>query len=495
MRVHDLLGGVDVLGPVAGDSDVQITAITHDSRLARPGSLFACIPGALTDGHDHAPEAVEAGAVALLVERELPLPVAQVRVGSVREALGPVAANLYGHPSRSVHCMGVTGTNGKTTTTYLLEAIVRAAGHRVGVVGTVGARIDGEHVPLARTTPEADDLQHLLAHMRDRGIRYAALEVSSHALDQHRVDGTWFVTACFTNLTQDHLDYHGTMERYFEAKARLFDDNRTATAAINVDDRSGRELARRATDAGLPVVSFGLSDERRSQAVDVHAADIELGRTGTRFTLVYRRTGAQAPVRTSMLGRLNVINAVGAAATALASGFPMRAVVDGLESPVEIPGRLERVDVGQPFTVLVDYAHTPDGIERLLEVARPMADDGQKVFLVFGCGGDRDRSKRAAMGKAAGEGADMVVVTSDNPRTEDPAAIAGAIEEGLRNAGRAWYAVELDRRAAIAKAFDAAEPGDVVLIAGKGHETGQTIEDRTLPFDDRVVARELLRQR
>jgi len=492
VRVHELLGGVDVLGSVAGDSGVQITAITHDSRLARPGSLFACIPGALADGHDHAPEAVDAGAVALLVERELPLPVAQVRVASVREALGPVAANFYGHPSRSVHCMGVTGTNGKTTTTYLLEAIVRAAGHRVGVVGTVGARIDGEHVPLARTTPEADDLQRLLAHMRDRGIGYAALEVSSHALDQHRVDGTWFVTACFTNLTQDHLDYHGSMERYFEAKARLFDDSRTATAAINIDDRSGRELARRAADAGLPVVSFGLSDERRSQAVDVHAADIELGRTGTRFTLVHRRTGAQAPVRTSMLGRLNVINAVGAAATALASGFPMRAVVDGLESPVQIPGRLERIDEGQPFTVLVDYAHTPDGLERLLEVARPMADDGQKVFLVFGCGGDRDRSKRAAMGKAAGEGADMVVVTSDNPRTEDPATIAASVEEGLRNAGGAWYAVDLDRRAAISKAFDAAEPGDVVLIAGKGHETGQTIGEHTHPFDDRVVARELL---
>ena len=494
MRVHELLGGVDVLGSVAGDSGVQITAITHDSRLATRGSLFACIPGALADGHDHAPEAVDAGAVALLVERELPLPVAQVRVRSVRRALGPVAANFYGHPSRAVHCMGVTGTNGKTTTTYLLEAIVRAAGHRVGVVGTVGARIDGEHVPLARTTPEADDLQHLLAHMRDRGIRYAALEVSSHALDQHRVDGTWFVTACFTNLTQDHLDYHGSMERYFEAKARLFDDTRTATAAINVDDRSGRELARRAAGTGLPVVTFGLSDERRSYAVDVHAADIELGRAGSRFTLVHRRTGAHAPVRTSLLGRLNVVNAVGAAATALASGFPLRAVVDGLESPVQIPGRLERVDAGQPFTVLVDYAHTPDGLERLLEVARPLAD-GHRVYLVFGCGGDRDRSKRAPMGKVAGDGADAVVVTSDNPRTEDPAAIAAAVEEGLQNAGRAPYAIELDRRAAIAMALREAEPGDVVLIAGKGHETGQTIGERTDPFDDRVVARELLEPR
>jgi UDP-N-acetylmuramoyl-L-alanyl-D-glutamate--2,6-diaminopimelate ligase len=489
VRLHELVGGVDVLG-VVGDSGVQITSITHDSRLATRGSCFACIPGAVTDGHDHAGEAVAAGAEALLVERELALPVTQVRVPSVRAALGPVAANFYGHPSREVHCLGVTGTNGKTTTTYLLEAIVRAANLRVGVVGTVGARVDGLHVPLTRTTPEADDLQGLLARMRSEGVAYAALEVSSHALEQHRVDGTWFVAACFTNLTQDHLDYHGSMERYFEAKARLFHPNRTATAAVNVDDRSGRTLARRASDTGLPIVTFGLSDERRSQPVDVHAEDIELGRSGSRFTLVYRDSGARAPVATRMLGRLNVANAVGAAATALAAGFPLRTVVDGLESPVKIPGRLERVESGQPFTVLVDYAHTPDGLERLLEAARPLAG-GNRVLLVFGCGGDRDRAKRPAMGKVAAGGADIVVVTSDNPRSEDPHAIAAAVEEGLRSA-TTQYAVELDRRTAIAMALQEARAGDVVLIAGKGHETGQTTGDTTVPFDDRIVAREVL---
>lgn len=489
VRLHELLGGVDVLGSVV-DQGVQITSITHDSRRATRGSCFACIRGAMTDGHEHAPEAVAAGAEALLVERELDLPVAQVKVRNVREALGPVAANFYGHPSRRVHCLGVTGTNGKTTTTYLLEAIVRAADLRVGVIGTVGARIDGQAIPLARTTPEADDLQGLLGHMRDEGLSYAAIEVSSHALDQHRVDGTWFVAACFTNLTQDHLDYHGTMERYFEAKATLFHPGRTATAAVNVDDRSGREIERRAVRSGLPVVTFGLSDERRSQTVDVHAEHIELGSGGSRFTLVHRATGAHAPVASRLLGRVNVANAVAAAATALAAGFPLRTVVEGLESPITIPGRLEPVDAGQLFTVLVDYAHTPDGLERLLEVARPLADGG-RVLLVFGCGGDRDRAKRPAMGKAAVDGADFVVLTSDNPRSEDPRAIAAAVEEGMRS-GPIAYEVELDRRRAIAMALHAAQPGDLVLVAGKGHETGQVTGDRTIPFDDRVVAREEL---
>ncbi len=489
MQLHELVGGDDVVGWV-GDHDVEITSITHDSRGATRGCCFACIPGAVADGHDFAAQAVETGAVALLVERQLDLPVTQVRVRNVRRVLGPVAAAFYGHPSRTVHCLGVTGTNGKTTTTYLLEQIVRAGGRRVGVVGTVGARIDGLDVPIARTTPEADDLQALLARMRDDGLDYAAIEVSSHALDQHRIDGTWFVAACFTNLTQDHLDYHGSMETYFEAKARLFDPGRAATAAVNVDDRNGREIARRATESGLPVVTFGFTDARGGQTVDVHAEDLELGEHGTRFTLVVRSTGARVPVTTRLLGRFNVANALAAGATALAAGFPLRAVTAGLEAPVQIPGRLERVEAGQPFTVLVDYAHTPDGLERLLEVTRPLAPDG-RVLLVFGCGGDRDRAKRQAMGKVAADGADFVIVTSDNPRSEDPHAIAAAVLGGLQ-ASETPRRVELDRRAAITLALQGARPGDVVVIAGKGHETGQTTGDVTVPFDDRVVAREAL---
>lgn len=491
MRLHELLGGVGVLGWV-GDRGVDVNAITHDSRRAARGSCFACIPGAVTDGHLYAGAAVEAGAVALLVERELDLPVAQARLADVRAALGPAAAAFYDHPSRRLHCLGVTGTNGKTTVTYLLEAIARAAGERVGLIGTVGARVDGAPLPLERTTPEADDLQAILARMRDEAVRTVALEVSSHALDQHRVDGTWFAAACFTNLSQDHLDFHGSMESYFEAKARLFDPTRTAVAAVNVDDHHGLEIARRADDAGLPVLTFAGSDEGRSTRVDVFAEDVELNSSGTDFVLVARRTGARAPVSLPLLGRFNVSNALAAAATALASGLPFDAVVAGLREPLAIPGRLEPVIAApdQPFTVLVDYAHTPEALDRVLEAARRLAPGG-RVVTVFGCGGDRDRQKRPAMGRAAAAGADIVVLTSDNPRSEDPEQIARAVLDGLRD-GPASVTVELDRRAAIRDALNVARAGDVVVIAGKGHETGQTIGDRTVPFDDRVVVREEL---
>ncbi len=460
MRLHELLGGVDVLGWV-GDRSVDVTTIAHDSRRASRGCCFACIPGAVTDGHLYAPAAVEAGATALLVEHELALPVAQARVASVRAALGPAAATLYGSPSRALHCLAVTGTNGKTTVTYLLEAIARAAGQRVGVV-----------------------------EMRDGGVRTVAVEVSSHALDQRRTDGTWFAAACFTNLSQDHLDYHRSMTAYFEAKAQLFDPARVAAAAVNVDDRYGLEIARRANAVGLPVLTFALSDQRRSTRVDIVAQDVTLEHSGTRFVLVDRRTDKRMPIALPLLGRFNVSNAVAAAATALVSGMPMSAVAVGLQAPVVVPGRLERVLAGQPFTVLVDYAHTPDALGRVLDAARPLADGGH-VLVVFGCGGDRDRDKRPAMGRAASTRADAVVVTSDNPRSEDPDAIASAVVEGLRG-GPAAAIAELDRRAAIRYALSEARPGDVVVIAGKGHETGQTIGNRTVPFDDRVVAREEL---
>jgi UDP-N-acetylmuramoyl-L-alanyl-D-glutamate--2,6-diaminopimelate ligase len=489
VRLHELLGGVDVLGWV-GDRGVDVTAITHDSRRAARGSCFACIPGAVTDGHLHAPAAVAAGATALLVERELAVPVAQARVGDVRAALGPAADRLYGHPSRHLHCLAVTGTNGKTTVTYLLEAIARSAGERAGVIGTVGARIEGVPVPLERTTPEADDLQELLARMRDAGARTVAVEVSSHALDQRRVDGTWFAAACFTNLSQDHLDYHGSMTAYFEAKARLFDPTRVAAAAVNVDDRFGLEIARRANKVGLPLLTFASSDTRRSTHLDIFPEDVTFSDSGTQLVLVDQRTGKRASIASPLLGRFNVNNVLGAAATALVAGLPLSAVAAGLQEPLVVPGRLERVIAGQPFIALVDYAHTPDALGRVLETARQLAE-GNRVLVVFGCGGDRDRDKRPAMGRAAGAGADVVVVTSDNPRGENAEDIARAVLDGLRDSPGA-VVVELDRRAAIRHALAEARPGDAVLIAGKGHETGQTIGDRTVPFDDRVVVREEL---
>jgi UDP-N-acetylmuramoyl-L-alanyl-D-glutamate--2,6-diaminopimelate ligase len=347
-------------------------------------------------------------------------------------------------------------------------------------------------LPLERTTPEADDLQAILARMRDDGVRSAALEVSSHALDQHRVDGTWFAAACFTNLSQDHLDYHGSMASYFEAKARLFDPTRTEAAAVNVGDRHGLEIARRAREAGLVVMTFAVAGEGNGTSVDVVAEDVATNSSGTRFVLVTTGTGARATVDSPLPGTFNVSNALAGATTALVAGFPLEAVVGGLQAPIVIPGRLERVIAppDHPFTVLVDYAHTPDALDRVLEAARRLAPD-RRVIVVFGSGGDRDRQKRPAMGRAAATGADTVVLTSDNPRSEDPEQIARAVLDGLRH-GPANVVIELDRRAAIRDALQSAEAGDVVVIAGKGHETDQTIGEKTIPFDDRVVAREEL---
>jgi len=383
--------------------------------------------------------------------------------------------------------LGVTGTNGKTTTTYLLEAIARhdpiGAGARVGVVGTVGARVAGESIATLHTTPEASDLQALLARMRDAGASTVAMEVSSHALHQHRVDGVQFAAVCFTNLSREHLDYHGTLDEYFEAKASLFARARTPAGAVNVDDAHGVELAARATRDGIDVWTYAVDDP----SAVVGATDVVFGATGTRATIVDRRSGISAVVDLPLVGPFNLANALAATATARAAGFGFDAVVAGLGDPLVVPGRFERIDGGQPFAVLVDYAHTPDALARVLAASRPLAGSGGRVICVFGCGGDRDPGKRPLMGAAVAAGADVAVLTSDNPRSEDPQAIADAVLPGL--AGARDVRVELDRRVAIAGALADAGPGDVVVIAGKGHETGQTFAQRTEPFDDRVVAR------
>ena len=493
MRFEELLGDVEVL-ELRGDPGVEVSSLEHDSRSVGSGACFACIPGATADGHDHAPAAVRAGAVALLVERPLALGVAEARVGNVREALGPAAARLHGHPSRALRCLGVTGTNGKTTVTRLLEAITEAGGERAGVIGTLGARVAGTELPVARTTPEADELQSLLARMRDAQVTTVAMEVSSHALTQHRVDGVSFAAACFTNLSQDHLDFHATMDEYFMAKAALFTPDRVSVGVVNLDDEHGRELAVRCALNDLPLVTFGVD----ASEAEIVATDLTPDATGTRFRLTDRRAGETADLVFALPGRFNVSNALAAAGTARAAGLPFDAVVAGLQSPVNVPGRLERVDAGQPFTVLVDYAHTPAALESVLGAARDLAA-GHRVLLVFGCGGDRDAEKRPLMGRAAAHGADVVVVTSDNPRSEDPATIAGAALAGVTAAGATAaglkVVVELDRRLAIRCAVGEAGPGDVVVVAGKGHETGPTIAGMTLPFDDRVVAREELEAR
>jgi UDP-N-acetylmuramoyl-L-alanyl-D-glutamate--2,6-diaminopimelate ligase len=472
-RLSDLLASVpDAV--IRGDGGTDIEAICYRSDEATRGSLFLCVPGASRDGHDFAAEAMAGGAAALLVERFLPLDVVQARVPSVRAAMGPVAAELYGRPADGMTLVGVTGTSGKTTVTYLLEAIFERSGRPAGVIGTTGVRVGGRPVPLARTTPEAPDLHRLLADMAERGVEAVAMEVSSHGLDQHRVGGARFAVAVFTNLSQDHLDYHPSMEEYFAAKAKLFDPDRSDRAVVNHDSAEGRRLEGR-----LPTLTFGID-----AGADVRAVDVETTAGG----IAFRVDGLE--IRSSLRGLFNVENCLAALATARSLGIADELAAEAIGSVTGVPGRLDAVEAGQDFLVLVDYAHKPDSVEKVLRAARPLASG--RVIVVLGCGGDRDRGKRPLMGRAATANADLSVITSDNPRSEDPLAIIEAIERGARQGGGA-FVVEPDRRAAIRIALAEAAAGDVVMIAGKGHETYQELADRTIPFDDREVAAEELR--
>jgi UDP-N-acetylmuramoyl-L-alanyl-D-glutamate--2,6-diaminopimelate ligase len=462
---------------VLGDATVPIAGIAYRSQEVQPGWLFFCVPGSRTDGHRFAAEAAGEGAVAVVVERRLDLPpsVTQVVVEAVRPSMGPIAAAYYGRPADALVIVGVTGTNGKTTTTHLLERIFREAGLMPGVIGTTGIRVDGKLAGYDRTTPEAPDLQRLLAEMRDGGVGAVAMEVSSHGLHQHRVDGVRYGCAVFTNLSQDHLDYHGTLQEYFQAKARLFTPDMAKTAAINADSPEGRSLLR----SDLPTVTYGIGE-----GADVRAEDVVTAAGGLSF-----RVGT-LEIRSSLRGAFNVHNALAALAASRQVGIDDAAAVRGIAALRGVPGRMEPVDAGQPFQVLVDYAHTPDSLENVLRATRPIADP-HRVIVVFGCGGDRDRGKRPLMGEAATTLADLAVITSDNPRSEDPAAIIAEIEPGAAR-GQGRYLVEPDRRQAIRVALAEARAGDVVVFAGKGHETGQEFADRTIPFDDRIVAREEL---
>jgi UDP-N-acetylmuramoyl-L-alanyl-D-glutamate--2,6-diaminopimelate ligase len=455
-----------------GDPATSVTELTYRSDEASAGSLFFCIPGGRVDGHAFAADALAHGSTALLVERWLDAPATQVRVPSVRAAMGPVSAAFFGRPADRMTVVGITGTNGKTTTTYLLEAVFRAAGRTPGVVGTTGVRIDGDPVPFPRTTPEAPDLHRLLARMVEAGVEAVAMEASSHGLDQHRVDGVRFAVAVFTNLTQDHLDYHASMQEYFLAKARLFTPELAERAVVNVDSAEGRRLL----ESGLPTLTYGLG-----AGADVRATDVRTTREGIAF-----RVG-DLEVRSSLHGLFNVENCLATLATARALGIADDVVARGIAAVRGVPGRVEAVEAGQDYLVVVDYAHTPDSLENVLRAVRPLASG--RVLVVFGCGGDRDRSKRPLMGRAATTGADLTVITSDNPRTEDPTAIIAEIEPGAREGG-GDFLVEPDRRAAIRLAVSRARAGDVVVIAGKGHETYQELADRTIGFDDRAVAAE-----
>ncbi|MGQ0552136.1 MAG: UDP-N-acetylmuramoyl-L-alanyl-D-glutamate--2,6-diaminopimelate ligase [Planctomycetota bacterium] len=478
--------------------DPSIRGLCGDSRQVQPGDLFVASSGSKDDGRRHVGAALAAGAVAVLCDRppeqaEALASVAWLSCADVVRARALVADEFYGHPSQRLDVVGITGTNGKTTSSFLLRSMLAMDGRRCGLIGTLGAWRGEHHVPLANTTPDALALHKLLAEMVDENHAAAVLEVSSHALVQQRALGIAFDVGVFTNLTPDHLDYHGTMEAYGAAKGKLFESlSPQATAVLNAQDPASR-LYRLSTAARVLQFAVQGGPQRRSSVdaqVDVHAEILRLDAEGTRFRLRAPEFALDADVGFRLVGRHNVENALAATTAALALGLPAGAITTGLESLPAVPGRLEPVTCGQDFRVLVDYAHTPDALEKVLELLRPLCLG--RLLVVFGCGGDRDRSKRPLMGRAVAAAADRLYVTSDNPRSEEPQAILDEIMAGIPAQRGADTRRLVDRREAIALACAEAQGGDIVLIAGKGHETTQTIGERVLPFDDRAVAREVL---
>ncbi len=481
----------------ARGGQTTVTGITHDSRQVRPGDLYAALPGAHAHGASFAAEAIAGGATAVVTDPDGGRLIAEAAgpaggtvvptllVGDARAAIGPLASEIYGDPSSRLRLLGVTGTNGKTTTSYLLEAGLRAAGHRTGLIGTVETKIADHVLRSVRTTPEAPDLQALLAVMAQDEVTAAAMEVSSHALALRRIDGTNFRVVGFTNLSQDHLDFHADLDDYFAAKARLFTAAFAATGVVNVDDEHGRRLV-----AEMPIRAVTVS-ARGHRDADWRASDIEIGPAGSRARV--QGPDVDTELGTRLRGGFNLANALLALAMLVEAGIEPAAAARGIEALAQVPGRMEPVDAGQPFGVLVDYAHTPDAVETLLETVRATASG--RVIVVLGCGGDRDRAKRPLMGAAAARLADIAVLTSDNPRDEEPAAILDAVVGGAHAVAateRGEIVVELDRGAAIATAIARAKPGDVVVVAGKGHEQGQEVAGVVHPFDDRAVVREQL---
>ncbi|HEY2140661.1 MAG TPA: UDP-N-acetylmuramoyl-L-alanyl-D-glutamate--2,6-diaminopimelate ligase [Solirubrobacteraceae bacterium] len=530
MRLDQLIA----TGVPSAEAAVEITDLAYDSRRVQAGSLFFCVPGFFSDGHDFAAQAVARGAEALVVERPLGLGVPEVRVESVRTAMGPIAARFYGEPTSVLRVVGITGTNGKTTTAFLVRALLQASGEQCGLLGTVKSVLGGVERPVTRTTPEAIDLQADFRAMLDGGDRACAIEVSSHALELGRTEGVHFAAALFTNLTQDHLDFHDSMEDYFQAKRRLFFSSpaasglpgasrpsRPGVSVVNIGDSYGRRLA---AELGAEVRTFAVE-----APADYSAAALRCDFEGCRFTV--RTPAGEREARLPMPGRFNVANALGALALAHALGGELDVLVAALERGVRVPGRFEPVEEGQGFAVLVDYAHTPDSLENVLGSARELLRSGDcaqgRVICVFGAGGDRDRGKRPLMGEIVARLADIAIVTSDNPRSERPEAIIEQIMAGIRSAHDAsglWpghdamatraehdarraretlaestepsVLMEVERGAAIDRSIALAREGDVVVIAGKGHEQGQELENgRKVPFDDVTVARQALRLR
>lgn len=494
MRVDDVLRQVECVRR-AGVS-VEVKGVEYDSRRVGPGSLFVAMQGGSTDGNKYITKAIEAGAEAVITDsatgfdetaRNFPqIALAEVRHG--RKALALAAANFFSHPERALALSGVTGTNGKTTTAFLLDAMLNHAGRKTVLIGTIEYHVAGVVQPSPHTTPESSDSLALFRDGADADATEAVMEVSSHGLEQGRVHGLGFDTAIFTNLTRDHLDFHGTMTRYFAAKRKLFDGSLLRpprVAVLNIDDPYGEELALTARTSGSEIFSYGMGTG------EFRADEVKMAAGGMRFTL--QTPAGSAEVRTRLMGKVNVYNLLAASGAAYARGLSLDMIARGIASLKSVPGRFETVDAGQPFTVVVDYAHTDDALRNLTGLAREFAKGTSgRVITLFGCGGDRDRAKRPLMGKAAGEGSDLVFLTSDNPRSEEPEAILADVVPGLDATGTK-YILEADRACAIRMALEEARAGDIVLLAGKGHEKTQTVKTGTIPFDDVAVALDALR--
>ena len=462
--------------------DCEIAELSMDSRRKQEGGLFFCVSGARFDAHDFAPQAVEQGAAALVVSHFLALDVPQVRVRNVRAAMSPMAAAFFGHPDREMRLLGITGTKGKTTTSYLVKAIMEQAGHKVGLIGTTGNMIGSEYMKSEFTTPEPIDFFRTLRRMRDAGVDVVSMEVSAHALEMGRLEGVRCEAGCYTNLSQDHLDLFGTMEKYFECKKSFFTPKWIQNAAVNVDDETSAGIL---SGIAVPCMTFGICNN-----ADLFARDIEITENGVSFIL--KLFGLKEyPVHLRLTGMFNVYNALAAAAVGLIAGVAPETITQALESVRSVPGRAEVLDTHTPYKVILDYSHSPDALENILIAVREFARG--RVISLFGCGGDRDHGKRPMMGEISGRLADYSILTSDNPRTENPYEILAAVEEGIKRTKGEYVVIE-NRREAIRHALQIGREGDIIVLAGKGHETYQEIMGVKRPFDEKVVVRELLEE-
>ena len=482
MKLQDMLRDLPMETQTRGDMSLDIGSLTLNSREKLNSGLFFCIPGARFDAHDFAAQAVENGCVALVVNRFLPLDVPQVRVEHTRTAMAYMAAAFYGYPSRGMKLVGITGTKGKTTTSYMLKSICEQAGFRCGLIGTTGNMIGDRRIESHLTTPDPIEMQRTLRQMADEGVQIVCMEVSAHAIDMKRLAGMTFEVGCYTNLSQDHLDYFHTMENYFETKKKFFTEGYVLNAALNADEETSESIRK---DLTVPNLTYGICVD-----ADLFARDIEITEQGVSFE-VQLQGMHKLPVKLQMTGMFNVYNALAAASCAMTLGISTEDIRLGLEKIASVPGRIEMLETHTPYKVILDYSHSPDALKNILETVRQFARN--RVIAVFGCGGDRDQGKRPLMGEIGGLLADCCILTSDNPRTEDPYAILRAVEEGIKPTGKPYEVIE-NRREAIRRALSMGEEGDIIVLAGKGHETYQEIQGVRYPFDEKVVVRELLEE-